>query len=58
MTEKKPRFYYQDIIKLKTKAERRAALEEVPEHCRALVRDLVISFFHVHGRRVRKTPSQ
>lgn len=34
MSEKRPRFYAAEIIALKTKEERRAALAKVPEHLR------------------------
>ena len=35
---KSPRFYYQDIAKLKTRDEKLAALQEVPEHLQGMVK--------------------
>ena len=48
--EKRPRHYAAEILKLKTKEERRAALDSVPEHLRDLVRK------HVQAAYDRRLP--
>lgn len=45
MSEKPPRAYAAEIIKLRTKAERREALENVPDKFRDWVKDLVTMEF-------------
>jgi hypothetical protein len=44
-TEKRPRHYAQEIVKLKSREERKAALEKVPEEYRAMVKVHVETYF-------------
>ena len=44
-SEKRPRHFAEEILQLKTKEERRAALEQVPEEMRGLVRAHVEAAF-------------
>lgn len=41
MTDKRPRQYAAEIVKLKSRAERKQALENVPEHLRDWVKRIV-----------------
>lgn len=45
--EKKPRHYIVEIMALKTKEERKAALDKVPEEYREWVRKSVVNFFEL-----------
>jgi len=47
---RRPRSYAAGIIQLRTRAERKAALERVPAHLRALVRKHV----EIHFQRIKK----
>lgn len=50
-TEPRPRHFAAQIVAMATKEERRAALEQVPEHLRALVRTHVeIAWNHPQGK--------
>lgn len=54
MTEKRPRAYAAEIIKLRTKEERRAALEDVPDKFRDWVKDLVTTEFERRGSKTNR----
>jgi hypothetical protein len=45
--EKRPRHYISEIMALKTREERKAALDRVPEEYREWVRTSVVNFFEL-----------
>ena len=45
--EKRPRHYIAEIMAMKTKEERKAALDRVPEDYREWVRTSVVNFFEL-----------
>lgn len=44
-SQRRPRQYAADIVRMKTAAEREAAIEQVPPELRDWVRDLVDDYF-------------
>lgn len=49
--DRRPRDYAQEICRLRTKEERREALENVPDKFRDWVKDLVTTEFERRGRK-------
>lgn len=47
MIEKRPRHYAAEIVQMKTREERRKALEQVPEHLREWVKGYVLTAFEM-----------